>query len=430
MELDKLDLENLKYSLFLKRRFWPIFVATFLGAFNDNLLRSGLIVLIAYSAQKGITLPTSPEILVTICSALLVVPIFIFSSLAGSLADKHEKSRLVVFTKCAELLIMAGAFYGFATNNIYLLMVLLFFSGTHTAFYSPIKFSILPDHLQSGELLAGNGFMAGGSYLAVLMGAVAGGLLVEMPDNAIGYAAVILALIGFIASLFIPASTRANPDGHIDLNLWRGTCDIIKYAWADKKALHTIFALSWIMLVSFMYMSQFANYAQSVMQANNEVYILFLTLFSVGIAIGSILCDTLLKGEISAKLTPYAALGITIFTCVMVFATSQPEHEGLLDITAFLNSTHAWPVIGSMLMVAICGGIYMVPLYALLQSRAEDQFRSRVIAASNMSDSIFMTLAALVSALLLLAGLTIKDLFLLVAALNLMVVWYARKLDS
>jgi acyl-[acyl-carrier-protein]-phospholipid O-acyltransferase/long-chain-fatty-acid--[acyl-carrier-protein] ligase len=211
MELETHPFGNMKYGLLRKRRFLAIFAATSLGAFNDNLLRSGLVVLIAYSVSKGIHLPTSPEILVTICSALLVLPMLLFSFIAGQVADKYEKSRLVILTKIAEVGIMIFAHYGFETHNIYLLMALLFVSGTHTTFYSPIKLSILPDHLTKGELLAGTGFMASGSYLAVLIGMVVGGLLVEQPDNIIGDVAVFISAIGLLASLLIPKSKPAHP---------------------------------------------------------------------------------------------------------------------------------------------------------------------------------------------------------------------------
>lgn len=430
MELEVLALQNLKYSLFLKRRFWPIFVATFLGAFNDNLLRSGLVVLIAYSASNGISLPARPEILVTICSALLVMPLLLFSSIAGSLADKFEKSRLVRLAKIAEVGIMMCVFFGFATQNILLLMCMLFVSGMHTTFYSPIKFSILPDHLQSGELLAGNGFMAGGSYLAVLCGLIAGGLLVELPGNVIGITALSIATAGLLASFFIPPSRISHPEADIIWNIWKGSKHIISYAWRDKTILLCIFALSWFLLVGSVFMSQFANYAQGVVHANNEVYILFLTVFSVGIAVGSLLCDTLLKGEISAKLLPVAALGVSLFTYLMVVNTPAPTHAGLLDVSSFLNAPEHWLVLGCMTMVALCGGIYIVPLYAILQSHTAAQYRSRVMAASNLSDSIFMTLAALVSALLLLFGFGVTDLFLIVATLNLAIAYYARKVVS
>ncbi len=429
MEFDALDIDikHLKYGLFAKRRFLPIFLATFLGAFNDNLLRSGLVVLIAYSASKGLALPVRPEILVTICSALLVFPIFLFSSIAGPLADKFEKSRLVLITKIAEMLIMFCVFYGFATQNIYLLMVMLFFSGMHTTFYSPIKFSILPDHLANRELLAANGFMAAGSYLAILGGLIAGGLLVEMEGNIIGGVAILIAGVGLLASLFIPKSSIANPNVELHFNIWQGSRAIIRNATYDMNNFRAILGLSWFLLVGSVYMSQFANYAQGVVRANNEVYILFLMVFSVGIAFGSMVCDTLLKGEITTKLTPFMALGTAIFTFLMVLATPQPTHNELMGLWEFIDAPSHWPMLACMLMVAVCGGIYIVPLYAFLQSQAHEKFRSRIMAASNMCDSVFMTIAAVASAILLMLGFGILDLFLVLATLNLVVVWYAWK---
>jgi acyl-[acyl-carrier-protein]-phospholipid O-acyltransferase/long-chain-fatty-acid--[acyl-carrier-protein] ligase len=426
--MDNSETKKLKYGLFLKRRFLPVFLATFLGGFNDNVLRSGLTVLLAYAATKHIELPTRPEILVTVASALLMIPLILFSSIAGPLADKYEKSRLVVYTKIAELGIMATAFYGFSHQNIYLLMVLLFISGTHTCFYGPIKFSILPDHLSHKELLAANGFMAGGSYLALLFGLITGGLLEEYPHNAIGYALMGVASVGFIASLFIPKSHIAHPETKISFNLWRGTREIVSHACKDQQVMHSIAALSWFLLIASVFMSQFANYAQAVVHANNEVYILFLTVFSIGIVIGSLLCDTLLKGEITPKMTPFAGLGISLFTYLMVVATpaAQPQAE-LLDAHAFLMTATHWVMLGCMLMVALCGGIYIVPLYAILQSHTPTQYRSRIMAASNLNDALFMTSAAVVCTILLSFRFAITDLFLIVATLNIGVVLYARR---
>ncbi len=429
MELEKIHLEKLKYSLFLKRRFFPIFLATSLGAFNDNLLRSGLVVMIAYASIKGISLPTRPEILVTICSALLVAPMLFFSFIAGQVADKFEKSRLVVFTKIAEVGIMACVYYGFETQNISLLMVMLFISGTHSTFYSPIKFSILPDHLKHNELLAGNGFMAGGSYLAILLGMVTGGLLVDVSGNIIGEAAILISAVGLAASLLIPRSKPAHPEMVVDFNIWKGSKSMFRAAMETKMLTYSIFALSWFLLIGSVFMSQFPNYAQGVVRGTNGVYILFLTTFSVGIAIGSLLCDTLLDGKISGKLTRWAALGVSIFTYGMIFLTPVPTHDGLMNVADYLANQQHWPVLFCTMMTAVSGGMYMVPLYALLQSQTSPTHRSRVLAASNFSDSIFITFAALVSALLLYYGLDVKDLFIILATFNLLVVWYARKLS-
>lgn len=430
MELDVIHFKNLKYKLFASRRFLPMFLATFLGTFNDNLIRAGLVVLIAYSAQHEITLSIKPDILVTICSALLVLPMVLFSSIAGQLADKCEKSRLVVITKIAELVIMSGVCIGFYTHNIIMLMCLLFVSGTHSAFYVPIKFSILPQHLKEGELLAGNGFIASGSYLAILAGMIAGGLLIEYPHNIIGLVAIFLAICGFIASLFILPAPSTHPETKISLNIWRGSCEIIGHVFCDKTLTRVILVLSWFIVIGSVFISQFANYAQGVIHADNEVYIIFLTVFSVGVAIGSLLCDTLLKGKISTVFVPYAAIGISLFTGLMVFFTPTPMHDGLMNINEFFSVPSHFLMLGSMLMVAVCGGLYMVPLYAILQSRTKSSHRSQVIATSNLSDSIGMTLAAIVSAILLSFGYGVADLFIIVAVITIFVAWCTRKIPN
>ena len=429
MELDGLHLtDTLKYKLFIRRRFLPMFLSIFLGVFNDNLIRSGLVVMITYAAQHNISLSMQPEILVTICYGLLVLPMVLFSSIAGELADKYEKSRLVVYTKIAEVFIVLGASYGFYYHDIPFLMVILFISGTHSAFNVPIKFSILPQHLKHEELLAGNGFIASGSYLGILAGMIAGGLIIESPNNLIGTVAITVSIIGLIASLFIPLAPSTHPQTKISFNLWKGSVNIINHARRDETLIRTILALSWFITVGSIYISQFANYARGVIHADNEVYILFLTVFSVGIAIGSLLCDTLLKSQISTRFTSLAAIGIAVFTALMVFFTPAPMSEGLMNITEFFSISSHLLILTCMLMVAICGGLYIVPLYALLQSRTIPSHRSQIIAASNLSDSLSMTLSAIISAALLSYGLGVKDLFIIVAFLTLAVAWYVRKI--
>ncbi len=430
MELDGLDLEKaLKYKLFTNRRFLPMFLSICLGIFNDNLIRSGLVVLITYASKHNIELTMQPEILVTICYGLLVLPMVLFSSIAGEIADKYEKARLIVITKIAEIFIVIGASYGFYHNDINLLMIILFVSGTHSAFNIPIKFSILPQHLKREELLVGNGFIASGSYLAILIGMIVGGIIVESPDNLIGTVAIAVAVIGFIASLFVPRAPSAHPHTQISFNLWKGSRNIMAYAWRDETLMRTILALSWFITVGSIYISQFANYARGVIHADNEVYILFLTVFSVGIAIGSLLCDKLLKSQISTRFTSISAIGIALFTGLMIYFTPDaPESGKLMSITEFFSVSSHLLVVGCMLLVAICGGLYIVPLYALLQSRTTPSHRSQIIAASNLSDSLAMTIAAIISAILISYGLGVKDLFIIVAVLTLGVAWYVRKI--
>jgi acyl-[acyl-carrier-protein]-phospholipid O-acyltransferase/long-chain-fatty-acid--[acyl-carrier-protein] ligase len=241
-------------------------------------------------------------------------------------------------------------------------------------------------------------------------------------------AALVIALIGFLASLRIPHAPPSHPDIEVSFHLWRGSRDIILYALKRPKLTRTILSISWFLLIGAVFISQFANYAQSVVHADNQVYILFLTVFSIGVAAGSLLCDSLLKGEISSRFTSAAALGMSLFIVLMVAATPKADHAALMSVGEFLSRSENWLMLAAMMLVAVCGGLYMVPLYALLQHQAEAEYRSRVIAASNLSDSLCVTLATLAAALLLYVGAGITDLFLIIAVLNIGVAWYARKL--
>ncbi len=426
-----MDIIHLKYGLFKTRRFLPIFLAQFLGAFNDNLLRSGLVVLITYSATYGIKLPLDkPAVLVTIASALLVIPFIIFSSVAGQMADKFEKSRLVIITKAIEIVIMCTAFYGFYTRDVPLLMLLLFISGTHSTFFGPIKYSILPEKITEGELLAANGFISGGTNIAILLGMVAGALLVTLPHNIVGLVAIAVACSGFICALLIPRGHATAPETHVHYNLIASTREMVSFVKSSKPLFHSILGLSWFMVVGSVFMAQFPNYAKEIIHADNEVYTAFLTIFSIGTALGAVLADQLLKGEITAKLAPWALLGISIFTVGMVLTTPPPQHIGLLDSAAFFEKTSHWPMIFCMLMVAVSGGIYIVPLYTMMQTLCVSTHRSRVIAAANLFDSLFMTIAAVICIVMLKFRFSITDLFMLLAAANLVVYLKARLLTT
>lgn len=401
----------------------------FLGAFNDNMLRSALVVMISYAGERGIALPMNePVILVTICSALLIFPFILFSSIAGPLADKIEKGKLITYTKIAEILIMSAAFYGFVNENIVLLMALLFVSGTHSTFFGPIKYSILPEQLPKDALLAANGFVSAGTFIGVLLGLIFGATFVDMSTQAAGIALVTVACIGFTASLCIIRTQAAKPTIPVSFNIWRGTKHILYYARKSEQVFFSIIGISWFLLVGSVYMAQFANYSSEVIQADSDVYKLFLAIFSVGIALGSISCDVLLKGQISPRFAPYALIGISVFTYGMVLFTPTPTHEGLMDIMTFISIPAHYPFLISMLCVSIAGGIYMVPLYAILQTGSKSHYRSRVIAASNLIDSVFMTTAAIICVGLLSAGASIPDLFIVLATANIGVFWYARNM--
>ncbi len=426
-----MDIVYLKYGLFKTRRFLPVFIAQFLGAFNDNLLRSALVVLITYAADYNVILPMDkPAVLVTLASALLVIPFILFSSIAGQVADRFEKARLVTYTKYVEILIMLTALYGFETRNVVLLMLLLFASGTHSTFFGPIKYSILPEKLTEGELLAGNGFISGGTNIAILLGMVAGALLMPLPYHAVGVVAVCIAVLGLVCSWMIPRGKAVAPDTHIHFNLWTSTVEMVRFARSSRALFNAILGLSWFMVVGSVFMAQFPNFAKEIVHADYQVYTAFLTIFSIGIALGAVLADQLLKGEVTGKLAPWALLGISVFTVGMVLTTPTPQHLGLVDATEFFSTLSHWPMVVCMLLVAVSGGIYIVPLYAMMQTLSESHFRSRVIAAANLFDSLMMTIAAVICVLMLKWNFSVTDLFLLLAAANLVVYLRARLLTT
>lgn len=414
--------------LFSGRCFLPVFLCQFLGAFNDNLLRSGLAVMISYAALNGAKLPIdNVKLLVTVCSALLVVPFICFSFIAGQVADKYEKAHLVTVVKLVEIFIMAGALYGFATQNILLLMALLFASGAHSTFFGPIKYSILPDLVREEELLAANGFVAGSTNIGILLGMISGGLLASFPEEITGLALVGAAAAGLLASLFIPRGRGAARALKIDWNVWRGNAEMISHARESAAVFSSVLGLSWFMLIGSVFMSQFPNFAGSVVGGDNTVYTLFLGIFSVGVAAGAVLCNKLLKGQVSARFAPVALLGVSVFTLGMLLFMPKFHGGALVNAAEFTILAANWPMLLSMLMVAVCGGVYMVPLHALLQTESAPDSRSRVIAASNLFDSLFMTLAAVAMALLFALGADIPDIFFLLAILNLGALLYARK---
>ena len=415
-------------DLMKSRRFLPLFLTQFLGSFNDNMFRSALAVLITYQFTAGPISWLTAGVMVALCSTLLVIPFPILSPIAGQLADKYNKARLITWIKISEVIIMSIAAYGFMHDQIYLLMGMLLMTGVHSAFFGPIKYSILSDHLREKELLPGNSLIAGGTYASVLVGLILGGLLIDYDRGGewIGAVLVGASIIGLIASRFILPTTPASPDLVVNHHVIREAVTIIRHVNANRPVMLSILGLSWFLLIAAVFMGQFPTFAKAV-GGDNEVYTLFLILFSLGGAVGSLLCNRLLRGKVSAKLTPVAALLVSL--CIVGMVTSSPTAtEPLMGARAFIDYTSHWPMMLSMFGIAVAGGIYIVPLYTLMQAKSDATHRSRTIAARNVINSIFITIAMLISAGLLATGLDVFDLFLIIAALNMLVVVRAAML--
>jgi acyl-[acyl-carrier-protein]-phospholipid O-acyltransferase/long-chain-fatty-acid--[acyl-carrier-protein] ligase len=409
-----------QYHLFQTRRFLPLFVTQFLGALNDNFFKNALVILILYRLAEVAGL--DGQILVTVAAAAFILPFFLFSATAGQLSDKFEKSRLIRLIKLAEILIMTLAVGGFLWGDPYLMLAVLFLMGTQSSFFGPLKYAILPDHLHEQELIGGNAFIEAGTFLAILIGTILGGVIIltENGGTVVSACIVVLAACGWLSSFFIPRAEPPSPNLKLNPNVFAETWNICRAAAARRDIRLTILGISWFWLVGATFLAQFPSLAKNVIGANEHVVTLFLTTFSLGIGLGSLVCSKLLNGEITAKFVPFGALGMTLFTFDLFFATSglAPAPGDLQGIGAFLSQPTAWRILADLTAISICGGIFIVPLYAILQWRSEAAQRSRTVAANNIVNALFMVVGAVAATLMLLAEMSVPEIFLVVAAVN------------
>ncbi len=403
-------------SLLRTRRFLPLFLTQFLGAFNDNLLKNALVMLVTYriAAQTG----ENAQLLVTLAAGLFILPFFLFSATAGQLADKFDRARLTRIIKIAEIVIMLFAAAGFALENTWFLLFVLFCMGTHSTFFGPIKYALLPQHLQGEELLPGNAYIEAGTFLAILLGTLLGGVLILQSGGVwlISSALLSVALLGYLASRHIPPAPPPEPALVINRNPWRETWRIVGFARADKRVFRCILGISWFWLVGATFLSQFPPYVKDVLHAEAAVVTLFLTVFSVGIGVGSFLCNKLLRGHISSAYVSLAALGMAAFGVDLYFASLHGGASGLPHIVLDLFA------------IAVSAGLYIVPLYAIMQHESEAAHRARIIAANNVINALFMVAAALFTLLMLSFSFTIPQVFLSISAANALAALYIRKL--
>ncbi len=423
-------MQHNQFALLASRRFLPLAVTQFLGAFNDNLFKNALVILITYvlAARSGL----NAQVLVVAAGGIFILPFFLFSATAGQLADKYDKARLTRWIKLAEIVLMVGAALGFFLGSVWLLMAVLFLMGSQSAFFGPIKFGILPDHLAEDELVAGNALIETTTFLAILLGTLLGGLavLAEGGLALVSGLVVAVALAGWSTSFFIPSTRPAAPDLQVSYNALRETWRMVRYASASRVIFLCILGISWFWLVGATFLSLFPTLAKDVIGANEEVVTLFLIAFSVGVAAGSLLCNRLLKGEVHATYVPLGAVGISLFATDLFLSSRHFTSAGneLIGVAAFLKEPGAWRVLADLVLVAISGGLYIVPLNAMLQQRSPESHRARNIAANNVINALFMVVGAAVSAILLERGLTVPQLFLLMAAVNAAVAVYISRL--
>ncbi len=408
------------FSLLARRRFGPLFATQFCGAFNDNVFKNSLILLITF--QSGAVFGLSPALAVQLAAGLFVLPFFLFSALAGQLADKYEKTRLIRLIKFAEIVIALIASIGFFTRHAELLLVTLFLMGVHSTFFGPLKYSILPQHLRREELVGGNAWVESGTFVAILAGSVLSGLLMAMPPfgpELCGSLALLVAIAGYLASRRIPLAPPPAPELKVNHNFIGETFRNLRLATRDRTVFTGLLGISWFWFFGAILLTEFAPYVKDTLGGNELMVTTLLGTFIVGIAAGSFLCERLSARQVELGLVPLGCLGLSLFTADLWLAS--PAAAAPTDLARFLAEPASWRILFDLVMIGVCGGFFTVPLYALIQSRSEVAERSRIIAANNILNAAFMVVASLAAMLLLGQGLTIAGLFLVCAGANLLV---------
>ncbi|ATB64211.1 MFS transporter [Pseudomonas mosselii] len=411
-----------QFTLLGKRRFLPFFITQSLGAFNDNLFKQSLILAILYK----LSLEGDRSIWVNLCALLFILPFFLFSALAGQFGEKFAKDRLIRAIKLAEIVIMAIGATGFVTHHLELMLVALFAMGTHSALFGPVKYSILPQALREEELVGGNGLVEMGTFLAILAGTIGAGVLMSSSQYAALAAAGVVgtAVLGYLASRWIPRAAAAAPQMKLDWNIFKQSWLTLRLGLGQTPAVsRSIVGNSWFWFVGAIYLTQIPAYAKDWLHGDETVVTLVLTLFSVGIAVGSLLCERLSGRKVEIGLVPFGSFGLTLFGLLWWWHSGDvPVGVVPHDWLALLGMGQAWWIMLSIVGLGIFGGFYIVPLYALIQARTPEDQRARVIAANNILNALFMVVSAIITIVLLsLAKMSIPQLFLVVSLLNIAV---------
>ncbi|MUJ38791.1 MFS transporter [Aliivibrio fischeri] len=405
-------------KLLTQRRFLPYFLTQSLGAFNDNIFKNTLLLFVAFASVDS--LPISSNLFINLAAGLFILPFFLFSAFAGVLADKYEKSAFIRKVKLAEIIIMLFGAIAFVLKDFTLLLILLFLMGTQSAFFGPVKYALLPQQLKEDELVSGNALVETGTFLAILFGTIGAGIIASQ-ENAqyIAAGAVLLfAVLGYLSSRFIPYAKAIDPTLSFRWRPIQQTRNTISIAQKDSSVFLAIMGISWFWFLGASYLTQFPNYTHHFLNDNAITVSVLLALFSVGIAVGSLACDVLSKHRVELGIIPLGSLGITIFGFNLFLATpANPIHT--TDFFEILTHPDLFSVFVNLFFLGVSGGIFIVPLYTLIQKRPQAKHRSQIIAANNIYNAIFMVTSAILGIICLsVIELSIPQFFLLLAILN------------
>ena len=418
-----------QFELLRERRFAPLFWTQFLGAANDNLFKFAFTLLATYQAAEwGGGDGTTAGFVI---GAVFIAPFLVFSATAGQLADKLERSRLIRFVKNLEIAVMLIATAGFLQKSPALLYTCVFLMGLHSTLFGPVKYAYLPQHLKDTELTGGNGLVEMGTFVAILLGTMAGGILVKAGGSAavsVSAACLTLAILGRTAAHLIPPSPAPQPALAINLNPFSETWRNLRIAGRSPAVFNSILGISWLWFFGSIFLTALTPFARDVLGGDENVVTLLLAVFSIGIGLGALACERLSGRKIEIGLVPFGSIGMTLFAVDLWLASRGMGGASVIPaqagIQAFLQNAANWRVLADLFLLALFSGFYSVPLYALIQSRAEPTHRARVIAANNILNALFMVVAAIMAKVLLDSGLTLPQLFLVVALMNAVVAAY------
>jgi 1-acyl-sn-glycerol-3-phosphate acyltransferase len=416
-----------QFRLFAQRRFLPFFGAQAFGAFNDNVYKNVLLILATYQASTYTSI--EPQLLTNLAGGLFILPFVLFSGMAGQLATRYDKTLVLKVVKAFEIFIMATAAIGLAQHHIGILLGALFLMGAHSTFFAPAKYGLMPEVLHESELVGGNALIQMGTFMAILLGTLFAGILASHGDiNVISTTLIVIAVIGFAASLAIPKLKPANPALRIDWRPWTSAWDNITAARESRTVFLSILGISWFWFYGALVLAQLPLYSKDILGGNEEVVTVLLVVFSAGIGIGSLLCERLSGHKVEIGLVPFGSIGLTIFAVDLYFAAPVAFGSELLAPRAFLEQPGIWRVLLDLGLIGIFGGFFIVPLNALVQQRSRRAALSRVIGANSILNAAFMVVAALFGAIALQSGMTIPQLLLATGILNAFVAIYIYSL--
>lgn len=411
-------------ALLKSKRFAPFFITQFLGAFNDNIYKNTLMLIMSYGAAEA--MGVNSDVVLNLAAVLFILPFLLFSALAGQIADKYEKSALIRKIKLLEIIIMLSGAAALLTENYIVLLILLFLMGTQSAFFGPCKYAILPQHLNRHELVGGNALVEMGTFVSILLATIGAGIILQF-DNYLTIASVLvvlLACLGYVSSYFIPQASAIDSKLKLDFNIFKSSLNLVSYARKNRGIYLAILAISWFWFLGATYLTQFPNFSKQTLNGDPSLVTLLLAIFTLGIGCGSLLCEKLSRKQVELGIVPIGALGMTLFG-IDLYLSIPTDLLTLESWSTFTSKSANWRLLIDLAGIGIFGGIFIVPLYAYIQLRVEEEYRARIIGVINIINALFLVSSGLVAMIFLgLFKLSIVELFLVISIMNIVVSLY------